>query len=109
MQNHVPINTNTAHPNHIPDETIGIENMPAPTAVPVTIVIPGNKEINSRVFALYNDIHLRFLLVRGFHPSIAVLCSSDKFRNVKKIFFLEDRFAALLFLFHHFPISFRAI
>ena len=47
MQNHVPINTSKAHSNHIPDEIIGMENIPAPTAVPATIVTPGNREMNS--------------------------------------------------------------
>tara|TARA_B100000579_G_C22828506_1_gene854597 strand:- start:1809 stop:1943 length:135 start_codon:yes stop_codon:yes gene_type:complete len=44
MQNQVQIRRSEDHSNHIPEEIIGKENMPAPTAVPVTIVIPGSNE-----------------------------------------------------------------
>ena len=55
MQNHVPIRSSVDQPNHIPDEMMGRENMPAPTAVPVTIVMPGNKESGVLIISWSKD------------------------------------------------------
>ena len=40
MQNQVITSSSSDQLNHIPEETIGSENMPAPTEVPAMMAIP---------------------------------------------------------------------
>ena len=45
MQNQVPASNSSDQLNHMPEETMGRVNMPAPTAVPATMVIPAASEV----------------------------------------------------------------
>jgi hypothetical protein len=46
------------HPNHMPEETMGRENIPAPIAPPVMIAIPPNIEL---IFVLFSASSIVFI------------------------------------------------